>query len=135
MTLTESEPRALTFEELGVPDFICRSLHRRGIDEPFAIQRVAIADIMQGNDVCGAAPTGSGKTLAFGIPLVAMTPKGSPRRPRSLVLSPTRELADQIASEMEPLSNRTSITTVYGGVAYGKQVNALKHGTDILVAC
>ena len=135
MSLTESKPRALTFEELGVPDFICRSLHRRGIDEPFAIQRVAIADIMQGNDVCGAAPTGSGKTLAFGIPLVAMTRKGSPRRPTSLVLSPTRELADQIASEMEPLSNRTSITTVYGGVAYGKQVNALKHGTDILVAC
>ena len=135
MSLTESEPRALTFEELGVPDFICRSLHRRGIDEPFAIQRVAIAEIMQGSDVCGAAPTGSGKTLAFGIPLVAITPKGSPRRPRSLVLSPTRELADQIASEMEPLSNHTSITTVYGGVAYGKQVNALKHGTDILVAC
>ena len=135
MSLTESEPRALTFEDLGVPDFICRSLHRRGIDEPFAIQRVAIADIMQGSDVCGAAPTGSGKTLAFGIPLVAITPKGSPRRPRSLVLSPTRELADQIASEMEPLSNHTSITTVYGGVAYGKQVNALKHGTDILVAC
>ena len=69
------------------------------------------------------------------IPLVAMTRKGSPRRPKSLVLSPARELADQIASEMEPLSNRTSITTVYGGVAYGKQVNALKHGTDILVAC
>ena len=135
MSLTESESRALTFEELGVPDFICRSLHRRGIDEPFAIQRVAIADIMQGSDVCGAAPTGSGKTLAFGIPLVAMSRKGTPRRPTSLVLSPTRELADQIASEMEPLSNRISITTVYGGVAYGKQVNALKHGTDILVAC
>ena len=135
MSSSESEPRALTFEELGVPGFICRSLHRRGINEPFAIQRVAIADIMQGNDVCGAAPTGSGKTLAFGIPLVAMSRKGSPRRPTSLVLSPTRELADQIASEMEPLSNRTSITTVYGGVAYGKQVNALKHGTDILVAC
>ena len=109
MTLTESEPRALTFEELGVPDFICRSLHRRGINEPFAIQPVAIADIMQGNDVCGAAPTGSGKTLAFGIPLVSMTRKGSPRRPRSLVLSPTRELADQIASEMEPLSNQILI--------------------------
>ena len=135
MSITESEPRALTFEELGVPAFICRSLQRRGIKEPFAIQRVAIADIMQGNDVCGAAPTGSGKTLAFGIPLVAMTSKGSPRRPTSLVLSPTRELADQIASEIKPLTQRTSITTVYGGVAYGKQVNALKHGTDILVAC
>ena len=57
MSLTASTPRALTLEELGVPDFICRSLHRRGINEPFAIQRVAIADIMQGNDVCGAAPT------------------------------------------------------------------------------
>jgi superfamily II DNA/RNA helicase len=135
MTLTESESRALTFEDLGVPEFICRSLSRRGFDEPFAIQRVAIADILQGHDVCGAAPTGSGKTLAFGIPLVAMTPKGTPRRPKALVLSPTRELADQIASEMETLSSRTSITTVYGGVAYGKQVNALKHGTDILVAC
>ena len=64
MSLTESEPRALTFEELGVPDFIAARFTAR-IDEPFAIQRVAIADIMQGNDVCGAAPTGSGKTLAF----------------------------------------------------------------------
>ncbi len=135
MSITESEPRALTFEELGVPDVVCRSLQHRGIKEPFAIQRVAIADIMQGNDVCGAAPTGSGKTLAFGIPLVAMTSKGSPRRPTSLVLSPTRELADQIASEIKSLTQSTSITTVYGGVAYGKQVNALKYGTDILVAC
>ena len=135
MTLTDSEPRALTFESLGVPDFICRALSARGIEEPFAIQRVAIEDILQGNDVCGAAPTGSGKTLAFGIPLVAMTSKGTSRRPKALVLSPTRELADQIATEMETLSRRTSITTVYGGVAYGKQVNSLKQGTDILVAC
>ena len=135
MTLTESEPRMLTFEELGVPDFICRSLHRRGIDELPTSNAPLLPTSCKEMTFGGAAPTGSGKTLAFGIPLVAMTRKGSPRRPRSLVLSPTRELADQIASEMEPLSNRTSITTVYGGVAYGKQVNALKHGTDILVAC
>ena len=126
---------APAFAQLGVPDYICRALVRRGITEPFEIQARTIDDVLVGRDVCGAAPTGSGKTLAFGIPLVAATPKARPQRPRALVLSPTRELADQITTELSTLSNRTRVASVYGGVGYGKQIAALRQGVDILVAC
>ena len=124
-----------SFAELGVPHWICSALERRGITHPFEIQAATIADAMAGRDVSGAAPTGSGKTLAFGVPLIAMTPKGRPHHPKALVLSPTRELADQITDELSSLSGRTRVAAVYGGVGYGKQVAALKNGVDVLVAC
>ena len=82
-----------TFADLGVPSSICDALNARGITSPFAIQAATIADALDGRDVCGRAPTGSGKTLAFGIPLVASVDRAEPRRPRALVLAPTRELA------------------------------------------
>ncbi|MCY4663810.1 MAG: DEAD/DEAH box helicase, partial [Acidimicrobiaceae bacterium] len=85
-----------TFARLGVPDFICRALGARGITQPFDIQAAAMADALDGRDICGRAPTGSGKTLAFGIPLVANANGARPHRPEALVLAPTRELADQI---------------------------------------
>ena len=80
-----------TFAQLGVPEPISRSLAARGITDPFAIQAATIADALAGRDICGRAPTGSGKTLAFGIPLVASVDRAEPRRPRGLVLAPTRE--------------------------------------------
>lgn len=134
-TLTPSGVDAPSFAELGVPHYIAAALSRRGITHPFEIQAATIADALAGRDVSGAAPTGSGKTLAFGVPLVAMTPKARPHHPKSLVLSPTRELADQITTELSTLSDRTRIEAVYGGVGYGKQVSALKRGVEILVAC
>jgi superfamily II DNA/RNA helicase len=125
-----------TFEELGVPARLTSPLAARGISAPFPIQTASIPDLIQGRDVLGRAPTGSGKTLAFGIPMLMRTPKGAPRRPRAMVLSPTRELAQQIARELQPLARSMgrSITAIYGGVGYEAQRNQLKRGVDIVVA-
>jgi len=127
-----------TFAQLGVPPFICDALARRDITEPFEIQAATIADGLAGRDVCGRAPTGSGKTLAFGVPLVANVAAlgaSEPRRPVGLVLAPTRELAEQITSELRSFSGKVRVDAVYGGVGYGGQLTALKRGIDILVAC
>ncbi len=129
---------SVTFAQLGVPPFICDALERRGITEPFEIQAATIADGLAGRDVCGRAPTGSGKTLAFGVPLVvnaADLGRSAPRRPVGLVLAPTRELAEQITTELRSFSDRVRVEAVYGGVGYGAQLTALKRGVDILVAC
>ncbi|MFV0260723.1 MAG: DEAD/DEAH box helicase [Acidimicrobiales bacterium] len=124
-----------TFAQLGVPDALCRALSARGFEQPFAIQAATIVDAMAGRDVCGQAPTGSGKTLAFGLPLLAAGERGRPHHPRSLILSPTRELADQIADELRSLGTDLRIGVVYGGVGYGAQVTRLRSGVDLLVAC
>lgn len=124
-----------SFADLGVPESITKALATHGITEPFAIQAATVADAMAGRDVCGRAPTGSGKTLAFGIPVIARVGKGAPKRPRALILAPTRELADQIAVEMRTFSGSKSIGIVYGGVGYGPQLKSLRKGVDVLVAC
>ena len=124
-----------TFAQLGVPDSITRALEARGIIEPFAIQAATITDALDGRDICGRAPTGSGKTLAFGIPLVATVERAEPRRPRALVLAPTRELAEQICIELRTFAGKVRIGAIYGGVGYGPQLKALRDGVEILVAC
>lgn len=124
-----------TFAELGVPESITRALGARDIHQPFEIQAATIADALAGLDVCGRAPTGSGKTLAFGIPVVARTDRSDPRRPQALILAPTRELADQIAAELNTFAGDKRVGVVYGGVGYGNQVKALRRGIDVLVAC
>ncbi len=124
-----------TFAQLGVPSAIVDALARRSITEPFEIQAATIADALAGRDVCGRAPTGSGKTLAFGIPLVATVERAESRRPRALILAPTRELAEQITTELRTFAGNVRVAAVYGGVGYGPQVNALRKGVDILIAC
>lgn len=125
-----------TFLDLGVREDIVTRLAARGVVEPFPIQAATIADALSGRDVCGRAPTGSGKTIAFGIPLVTTVGKAAPREPRGLVLVPTRELANQVASELASIAGpKVRIETVFGGVAYGNQLRALRRGVDILVAC
>jgi superfamily II DNA/RNA helicase len=124
-----------TFAQLGVPSYISDALERRGITEPFAIQAATIEDALAGRDVCGRAPTGSGKTLAFGIPMVATATRAEPHLPTALVLAPTRELAEQITTELRSFSGRLRVDAVYGGVGYGKQLSALRRGVDVLVAC
>ena len=94
-----------------------------------------MADALDGRDICGRAPTGSGKTLAFGIPLVANANGARPHRPEALVLAPTRELADQIMTELRSFSGRVRVAVVYGGVGYANQIQSLRRGVDILVAC
>ena len=126
---------SLTFAQLGVPAPIITAIARRGITRPFEIQAAAIADALAGRDVCGRAPTGSGKTLAFGIPLVVGVGRAEPKQPRALVLAPTRELAEQIATEIRTFAGPVRVGVVYGGVGYGRQFDALRRGVDILVAC
>ncbi len=124
-----------TFAQLGVPPSIIDALAARDITSPFEIQAATIADTLAGRDVCGRAPTGSGKTLAFGIPLVIKAGRAEPRRPRALILAPTRELAEQITGELRSFAGEVRIGVVYGGVGYGPQTKALRQGVDILVAC
>ncbi|HEY6317719.1 MAG TPA: DEAD/DEAH box helicase [Acidimicrobiia bacterium] len=87
--------------------------------------------------MCGQAPTGSGKTIAFGIPLVGRVGRAEARRPRALVLVPTRELANQVAGELEWLGSGDGVRVAacYGGVGLERQRRALRRGVDILVAC
>lgn len=132
-----SDPSPSTFAALGISPGVVSELAARGIDAPFAIQAEAIPAALVGRDVCGKAPTGSGKTLAFGIPLVERVGHAKPRRPRALVLVPTRELASQIVHDLRPLlatRDRTAVA-IFGGVSFGRQVTALRRGVDVLVAC
>ncbi len=126
-----------TFTDLGVPEDLVAVLSRRGITDPFPVQSLTIPDLLVGRDVCGSAPTGSGKTVAFGVPLVDRVGRAKPRKPRALVLAPTRELAAQIQRELAPLAEvrDRSVFTVYGGVGYEPQRRALRRGVDVLVAC
>jgi len=132
-------PLPPSFASLGVPSDIVAALDRKSITEPFPIQTMTIPDALAGRDVCGKAPTGSGKTLAFGIGAVArLTGKPSrPRHPRVLVLTPTRELAAQVAAELQVLATPRNlrVDSFYGGVGYGPQLKALSRGVDVVVAC
>ena len=130
---------APSFAVLGVPSDIVSALDANGITSPFPIQAMTLPDALAGRDVCGKAPTGSGKTLAFGIGAIArLTGKSSkPKYPRVLVLTPTRELAAQVASELQVLADPRGLKVdcFYGGVGYGPQLKALSRGVDVAVAC
>ncbi|HKX76886.1 MAG TPA: DEAD/DEAH box helicase [Acidimicrobiia bacterium] len=124
------------FADLGVPQRLVSVLSKQGITHPFPIQQAAIGDLMAGRDVLGRAPTGSGKTLAFGLPLVAQVGKAAPRKPRALVLAPTRELAEQISLQLRPLAKELGrfVFAIYGGVGYDLQRRQLNRGVDLVVA-
>jgi superfamily II DNA/RNA helicase len=130
-----------TFADLGVPSDLLAVLAADQITVPTPIQAATLPDSMAGRDVLGRGRTGSGKTYAFGLPLVARLAQAgrrpAPKRPRALVLAPTRELASQIAATIKPLADASGLTTttVFGGVGQGPQVAALKRGVDILIAC
>ena len=126
-----------SFFDLGVDPALVKTLEKQGISEPFEVQLEAIPDAMLGHDICCRAPTGSGKTLAFGLPLISRTPRADPEFPTALILSPTRELAEQICTVLRPLAATfdLEVMAIYGGVPYGRQRKALSRGTDIVVAC
>ncbi len=132
-------PLPPSFASLGVPSDIVAALDRKSITEPFPIQIMTIPDALAGRDVCGKAPTGSGKTLAFGIGAVArlIGKPSRPRHPRVLVLTPTRELAAQVAAVLQVLATPRNlrVDSFYGGVGYGPQLKALSRGVDVVVAC
>jgi len=130
-----------TFSDLGVPEVLVRALADQQITTPFPIQTATLPDTLRGTDVLGRGRTGSGKTLAFALPVVTrLAASGTPRRarrPRALVLCPTRELATQIEATFLPLAKAAGLrtTTIFGGVAQSRQVTALDRGVDVLVAC
>jgi superfamily II DNA/RNA helicase len=134
-------PTDTTFDALGVPAPLVEVLSASGITAPFPIQVATLPDSLAGRDVLGRGRTGSGKTLAFSLPLVARlatsTTKRQPKRPRSLILVPTRELANQVAAVVDPLARALGMktTTIFGGVGQNPQVQALAGGIDVLIAC
>ena len=131
-----SATMAPSFADLGVPAHIVNALSLTGINQPFPIQTATIPNLLAGRDVVGRAPTGSGKTLAFGIPIVATVDKAKSKHPAALILAPTRELAAQIATELEPLLSAADrrVLAVYGGVGIEPQIRQLRSGVDVLVA-
>ena len=129
-----------TFAELGLPGALVDELAAHRLVTPTPVQNRTIPDALAGRDVLGRARTGSGKTLAFGLPLIArLVDQNRPPQsghPRALVLTPTRELAQQVADALRPHARRfgLSVLAIYGGTAMGKQTTALKSGVDIVVA-
>jgi superfamily II DNA/RNA helicase len=123
-----------SFADLGVSKTVVRALAQRDIHEPFAVQRLVIADVLAGRDVLAQSPTGSGKTLAFGVPIVDRI-EASSRRPAALILAPTRELASQIVEELREVAaaKSLSVAAVYGGVGIEKQAKAAARA-HVLVA-
>jgi superfamily II DNA/RNA helicase len=119
-----------------VPAALCTRLAELGIAEPFPVQAATLPDALAGRDVCGKAPTGSGKTIAFGLPLLARVPQAAPRRPRALVLVPTRELAAQVEDQLSQLSagGPTRVVAIYGGAGMQQQIRALQRGVEVVVA-
>jgi superfamily II DNA/RNA helicase len=129
--------RAQAFEALGLPPEFVALLRKGGITDPLPIQAMTIADALAGRDIAGGAPTGSGKTLAFSLPMAARLGRGEPKRPSGLILAPTRELAAQITRELAPFAKLRGLRVhaFYGGVGYTPQINALRSGVDVVVAC
>ncbi|MBB1509512.1 DEAD/DEAH box helicase [Tessaracoccus sp. MC1756] len=125
------------FLELGVHEQLVRVLAAQGITEPFPIQQATIADAIAGRDVLGRGRTGSGKTLAFGLPMLSRLAAGTPvGSPRAIILTPTRELALQIADVLSPLASKVGIdlTLITGGMSYAPQLKAFARGVDVVVA-
>lgn len=130
-----------TFKDLGLRDAVLKTLSAQGYDAPTPIQKQAIPLVLEGRDVMGLAQTGTGKTAAFGLPLVhnllgAAQGKPLPKTVRSLILAPTRELANQIAETLQGFTRQTplKVNVVVGGASIRNQMRKLEKGTDILVA-
>ncbi len=128
---------SVSFAALGVPAELTAALTAGGFTEAFPVQAACIPDALAGRDLCGRAPTGSGKTLAFGIPMFARIGRAEPNHPTGIVLVPTRELALQVRNELVPLGKavRRFVLPIFGGVPYSSQLNSLRRGAAVLVAC
>ena len=131
----------MTFEPLGLSPALLRALSESNYTTPTPIQAQAIPLALAGHDILGAAQTGTGKTAAFGLPLLQRlakdTPAKGPRKPRALILVPTRELAVQVSDSLKAYGRhlRLNVTMIFGGVGMQPQVDNLRRGVDILVAC
>lgn len=133
--------KLMLFEDLSLSKSIQKAVYEEGYTNPTPIQEQAIPLILAGNDVIGCAQTGTGKTAAFAIPIIHQLHRivGSSKKPkviRTLVVTPTRELAVQIGQSFETYAKYTNLTqlTIFGGVSQNPQVDTLKKGIDILIA-
>ncbi|MFH9957296.1 DEAD/DEAH box helicase [Streptomyces roseolus] len=128
----------ITFGDLGLPEGVVRKLAQNGVTTPFPIQAATIPDALAGKDILGRGRTGSGKTLSFGLPLLATLAGGQTekKKPRGVILTPTRELAMQVADALQPYGDVLGLKmkVVCGGTSMGNQIYALERGVDILVA-
>ncbi|MGW2421153.1 DEAD/DEAH box helicase [Streptomyces sp. NPDC001709] len=135
---TTPQSPQITFADLGLPEGIVRKLAQNGVTTPFPIQAATIPDALAGKDILGRGRTGSGKTLSFGLPTLAQLAGGRTQKhkPRAVILTPTRELAMQVADALQPYGDVLGLKmkVVCGGTSMGNQIYALERGVDILVA-
>ncbi|MFF7190009.1 DEAD/DEAH box helicase, partial [Streptomyces sp. NPDC008222] len=128
----------ITFADLGLPEGVVRKLAQNGVTVPFPIQAATIPDALVGKDILGRGRTGSGKTLSFGLPTLATLAGGhtEKKKPRAIILTPTRELAMQVADALQPYGDVLGLKmkVVCGGTSMGNQIYALERGVDVLVA-
>ncbi|MFB2921222.1 DEAD/DEAH box helicase [Aerosakkonema funiforme] len=130
----------MTFRNLGLSTDLLRAVADSGYTEPTPIQQQAIPAILKGQDVFASAQTGTGKTAGFTLPLLQLldttNPNNGHRKPRALILTPTRELADQVKDSVQTYGKYLSLrsTAIYGGVGIAPQILSLRRGIDILVA-
>ncbi|MEW1699528.1 DEAD/DEAH box helicase [Streptomyces sp. NPDC093249] len=134
----ESGEPTVTFGDLGLPEGVVRKLAQNGVTTPFPIQAATIPDALAGKDILGRGRTGSGKTLSFGLPLLTTLAEGrtEKKKPRGIILTPTRELAMQVADALQPYGDVLGLKmkVVCGGTSMGNQIYALERGVDVLVA-
>src|SRR4051794_11981977 len=127
-----------TFADLGLPEGVVRKLAQNGVTTPFPIQAATIPDALAGKDILGRGRTGSGKTLSFGLPTLARLSGGrtEKHKPRAVILTPTRELAMQVADALQPYGDVLGLKmkVVCGGTSMSNQIYALERGVDVLVA-
>ncbi|MFJ6407951.1 DEAD/DEAH box helicase [Streptomyces hydrogenans] len=135
---TPALPAVASFDELGLPAEVRELLTAQGVVTPFPIQAATLPNALAGRDVLGRGRTGSGKTLAFGLPLLARLAgsRAEARKPRALVLVPTRELAQQVTDALAPYAGalKLRLATVVGGMSIGRQATALRDGAEVVIA-
>ena len=127
----------MQFEQFSFNPRILSGIKNAGYNTPTPIQQQAIPVVLKQQDILGLAQTGTGKTAAFMLPILQLLSAEPSRFIRALIIVPTRELAEQIHQTAKDLGKSTRLrsTTIYGGVGKGAQLNALRRGTDIIVAC
>ncbi|MFD6325942.1 DEAD/DEAH box helicase [Streptomyces sp. NPDC058442] len=137
-TTDTADTPELTFADLGLPEGVVRKLTQNGVTSPFPIQAATIPDALAGKDILGRGRTGSGKTLSFGLPTLTTLAGGrtEKHKPRAVILTPTRELAMQVADALQPYGDVVGLRmkVVCGGTSMSNQIYALERGVDILVA-
>jgi superfamily II DNA/RNA helicase len=128
----------MSFAELGLSEELLRAVADSGYNDPTPIQRQAIPPVLMGRDIIGVAQTGTGKTASFVLPMIDILAEGRSRArmPRSLILEPTRELAQQVSENFDKYGkyHKLSMALLIGGVSMGDQLAALEKGVDVLIA-